>query len=206
MARGRGTRAGLTREDVISAAHDILVVEGFDSLTMRRIAEVLSVAPNSLYSHVRDRDDLADGVLDLELSRVTIPDAGTTQNRIELTMRSLWNSLVARPGLARHLLQRVNWSGEIARLRRETIEVFRRASASDQAAIDQVGALLAYSIGAAAMAGSMGIVSADRIFREGLSVFIDGIKLEPAPGRFTVREFPEETTYPGLPSDLRDLG
>ena len=53
------------------------------------------------------------------------------------------------------------------------------------------------------MAGSTNIVSADRIFREGLQLYITALSLEPAPGRFTVREWPIfEDTIPGRASDL----
>jgi len=192
MARGKGTRAGLYREDVIGAAHDILVLEGFRSLTMRRVADVLGVAPNALYSHVIDRDDLADSVLDLELAKVRIPDAGTTQNRVELAMRVLWSTLVAKPGLATHFLSRTDWGGECARLGREIVDVFRKAAPTADRAPEHMGALLAYTIGSAAMAGPMGLDTADRMFREGLSVFLLGLELEPAPGRFAVRrDWPE---------------
>jgi TetR/AcrR family tetracycline transcriptional repressor len=187
MVRGRGTRAGLDREEVVAAAHDLLVLEGFAAVTMRRVADVLGVAPNTLYSHVIDRDDLADAVLDRELSRVTIPDSGTTQNRIELAMRVLWATLVARPGLATHFLSRTEWTGECARLGREIADVFRKAAPTADHAPEHMGALLAYTIGAAAMAGPMGLETADRMFREGLSVFLLGLELEPAPGRFAVR-------------------
>jgi AcrR family transcriptional regulator len=187
MARGRGTRAGLDRDEVIAAAHDILVLEGFAAVTMRRVAEVLGVAPNTLYSHVIDREDLADAVLDLELAKVTIPSAGTTQNRVELAMRVLWNTLVAHPGLATHFLSRTDWTGQCARLSREISEVFRKAAPTADRAPEHMGALMAYTIGAAAMAGPMGLDTADRMFREGLSIFLLGLELEPAPGRFAVR-------------------
>ena len=185
------------------AAHDLLVLEGFSAVTMRRVAEVLGVAPNSLYSHVEDRGDLADAVLDLELARIAMPEAGTSQNKVELVMRALWNCLVARPGLAAHLLDRTNRSAELARLRRDLGELFRRASSNPELATDYVGVLLSYTVGSAAMAGSMNIVSADRIFREGLDLYISALNLEPAPGRFTVREWPVlEDTIPGRASDL----
>jgi TetR/AcrR family transcriptional regulator, tetracycline repressor protein len=186
MARGRGTRAGLDRDEVIAAAHNLLVLEGFASVTMRRVADVLGVAPNTLYSHVIDREDLADAVLDLELARVTIPESGTTQNRIELAMGVLWNTLVARPGLATHFLSRSEWNGECARLSREIAEVFRKSAPTTEHAPEHMGALLAYTIGAAAMAAPMSLETADRMFREGLSVFLLGLELEPAPGRFTL--------------------
>ena len=203
MGRGRGTRAGLVRDDVATAAHDLLVLEGFGAVTMRRVAEVLGVAPNTLYSHVEDRGDLADAVLDLELARIAMPEAGTSQNKVELVMRALWNCLVARPGLAAHLLDRTNRSAELARLRRDLGDLLRQASPTPDLSMDFVGVLLSYTVGSAAMAGSMNIVSADRIFREGLQLYITALNLEPAPGRFTVREWPIfEDTIPGRASDL----
>jgi len=206
MARGRGIRAGLDRAEVVAAAHDLLVLEGFPAVTMRRVADVLGVAPNALYSHVLDRDDLADGVIDVELARISMPEAGTTQNRVELVMRALWNCLVARPGLASHLMARTNWSAELARLRRDVAELFRRSSPTPELATDYVGVLLAYTIGSAAMAGSMNVVSADRVFREGLSLYLAALQLEPAPGKFTVRqEWPVlEDTFPGRATRLAD--
>jgi TetR/AcrR family tetracycline transcriptional repressor len=203
MGRGRGIRAGLVRADVAAAAHDLLVLEGLPAVTMRRVAEVLGVAPNTLYSHVEDRAGLADAVLDLELARIAMPEAGTSQNRVELVMRALWNCLVARPGLAGHLLDRTSRSAELARLRRDLGELLRRASPTPDLATDYVGVLLSYTVGSAAMAGSMNVVSADRIFREGLQLYITALNLEPAPGRFTVREWPIfEDTIPGRASDL----
>ena len=64
MPRSRGTRAGLRAEHIVDAAHDLLVVEGFEAITMRRIATLLGVAPNALYSHVDDRDAIVIAVLD----------------------------------------------------------------------------------------------------------------------------------------------
>jgi TetR/AcrR family tetracycline transcriptional repressor len=203
MARSPGTRAGLIREDVVGAARDLLVIEGFPAVTMRKVAEVLGVAPNTLYSHVKDRDDLADGVLDLELARIAMPDAGTTQNRVELVMRALWNLLVSRPGLATHLLERTNWSAELARLRRDLGDLFKLSAPRAELATDYVGVLLSYTIGSAALAGSMNVVSADRVFREGLALYITALNLEPVPGRFSVREFQVvEDTQPGRAGDI----
>lgn len=173
------------------------MVEGLAAVTMRRVAEALGVAPNSLYSHVDDRGDLADAVLDLELARIAMPEAGTSENRIELVMRALWNCLVARPGLAAHLLDRTNRSAELARLRRELGELLRRASSTPNLAMDHVGVLFSYTIGSAAMAGSTNIVSADRIFREGLQLFITALSLEPVRESSIVEE-----TIPGRASDL----
>jgi len=68
--RGPGQRAGLDRQQVLAAARDLLVSRGLDGMTMRALAERLSVAPNTLYSHVANKTALLDEVLDDVLGAV----------------------------------------------------------------------------------------------------------------------------------------
>ncbi len=43
---------------IVAAARRVLETEGFDNLTMQRVADEVGVRPPSLYKHVRDRGDL----------------------------------------------------------------------------------------------------------------------------------------------------
>lgn len=52
------TGVRLTRDAIVSAAIDIADVEGFDALSMRKIADRLGVGAMSLYRHVADKDAL----------------------------------------------------------------------------------------------------------------------------------------------------
>jgi TetR/AcrR family transcriptional regulator, tetracycline repressor protein len=56
------TRERLTRERVIDAAIEVMDAEGLDAVTMRRVAREVGVEAMSLYNHVRDKDDLLDGM------------------------------------------------------------------------------------------------------------------------------------------------
>jgi AcrR family transcriptional regulator len=60
----------VTRDGLIAAAIDVMDREGLDRLTMRRLAARAGCAPMSIYSYVRDRDDLIDGVLERLLAEV----------------------------------------------------------------------------------------------------------------------------------------
>lgn len=50
--------AGLSREQVVVAAADLLQREGLEGLSLRRLGAELGVDGMSLYSHVRNKDDL----------------------------------------------------------------------------------------------------------------------------------------------------
>ncbi|MFE6774883.1 TetR/AcrR family transcriptional regulator [Streptomyces sp. NPDC057702] len=54
--RGRPPR--LSREQIVAAAHEIIVREGAEHLTMRRLASALRSTPMAVYHHVRDKDEL----------------------------------------------------------------------------------------------------------------------------------------------------
>jgi AcrR family transcriptional regulator len=49
---------------------------GLDDLSMRKLAEVLEVAPMALYRHVASRDDLIDGMIDLVFAEIDVPGTG----------------------------------------------------------------------------------------------------------------------------------
>jgi AcrR family transcriptional regulator len=57
-------RGSLTREEIINEALALLEEHGSGALSMRRLADRLGVAPNALYTHVRGKADLIDGLVD----------------------------------------------------------------------------------------------------------------------------------------------
>lgn len=60
--RGRETRGQLSRQRIFDAALTISDRDGASAVTMRRVARELGVEAMSLYYHVRDREDLLDGL------------------------------------------------------------------------------------------------------------------------------------------------
>ena len=57
-------RAPLTRDRVIAAAVEAADRGGVEAISMRRLGQDLGVEAMALYRHVRNKDDLLDGVLD----------------------------------------------------------------------------------------------------------------------------------------------
>ena len=62
VSHGRRTRAHLSRTRIFEAALVVADRDGGACVTMRRVARELDVEAMSLYHHVRDREDLLDGL------------------------------------------------------------------------------------------------------------------------------------------------
>lgn len=65
----RRTRAGVTVDDVVAAAIEVVDREGVDALTIRRVADACQLSPMGVYRHVRDKEDLLDRIVDTVVSR-----------------------------------------------------------------------------------------------------------------------------------------
>jgi AcrR family transcriptional regulator len=57
-----GQRGRLSRDLVVRTALRLMDTEGLEAVTMRRLGRELGVEAMSLYNHVRDKEDLLDGV------------------------------------------------------------------------------------------------------------------------------------------------
>ncbi len=67
-------RERLTRERIVRAALDVMDRDGLEAVTMRRVARDVGVEAMSLYNHVRDKDDLLDGIRTLVFSEFAFPE------------------------------------------------------------------------------------------------------------------------------------
>jgi len=54
----RARQKGLLRQEILDAAREILVHEGYDGLSMRKVAEKIDYSATAIYLHFKDRDDL----------------------------------------------------------------------------------------------------------------------------------------------------
>ena len=98
--RRPGRPARLSRDSVLLAALAIADADGIDAMTMQRVARRLGAEPMSLYRHVRNKEDLLDGLVDLVYAEIWIP-APTDP----------WQDAVRRrAGSAREVLLRHPWA------------------------------------------------------------------------------------------------
>ena len=66
--------ARISRTDVLDATLAIADAGGLPAVTMRAVAKRLAVSPMALYHHVRDKDDLLDGLVERLLAELPLPD------------------------------------------------------------------------------------------------------------------------------------
>jgi AcrR family transcriptional regulator len=69
-------RTPLTKERVLQAAVDLADRGGIEGLSMRKLGQELGVDAMALYRHVRNKDDILDGVVDSILGEIELPDPG----------------------------------------------------------------------------------------------------------------------------------
>lgn len=102
MEQGTETkqREKLSRERVVVAALQVMDAEGLDAVTMRRVGRELGVEAMSLYNHVRDKEDLLDGIRDHVHSQFLDPgNDGPWEERARQAARSWRQALRAHPGM-----------------------------------------------------------------------------------------------------------
>ena len=96
-ATGSDRRTTLTRRRVLETAIDLADRDGIESVSMRRLGLELGVEAMSLYTHVRSKDDLLDGMVDTVMGRVVV-----SRSRGGWKMQMRRTVLASRDVLLRH--------------------------------------------------------------------------------------------------------
>jgi TetR/AcrR family transcriptional regulator, tetracycline repressor protein len=146
-------RGSLTREEIIKEALALLEQEGPGALSMRRLADRLGVTPNALYTHVRGKADLIDGLIDQVYAGLTIetdPSGDWTQQLTTLS-QAIRDHLLAHPAVVPYAIQQPGLGPHSLRLGEAIYNVLRPAGFSDQAVVGTVYALLTYILGFVAL-------------------------------------------------------
>ena len=91
-------RPALTRERILRAAIGLADRGGIEALSMRNLGEKLGVEAMSLYNHVRNKEDMLDGMVDLIFSEIDLPPTGTDwPNAMRTRAISLHQVLLRHP-------------------------------------------------------------------------------------------------------------
>jgi AcrR family transcriptional regulator len=93
----------LSRELIVRTGLDVLLQEGLDAVSMRRVAHALDTGPASLYAHVATKDELVELMLDQVLEEVPLPapDPDRWQDQVRELLRGQVGAMQAYPGIAK---------------------------------------------------------------------------------------------------------
>jgi hypothetical protein len=91
-------RPGLTRELVVTTALEFTDQYGIEKLSMRKLASSLGVEAMSLYNHVKNKDDLIKGMLDVITADFSTGDENTDWVGFLITRgESMYKTLTKHP-------------------------------------------------------------------------------------------------------------
>jgi TetR/AcrR family tetracycline transcriptional repressor len=146
-------RGSLTREEIINEALALLQEHGSGALSMRRLADRLGVAPNALYTHVRGKADLIDGLVDQVYAGLELhPDpGGDWAQQLATLSQAVRDHLLAHPAVVPYALQQPGLGPHSLRLGEAIYDILRPAGFSDQAVVGTVYALVSYILGFVAL-------------------------------------------------------
>src|SRR4051812_46928057 len=91
------SRPRLSRERVLTTAVELADRHGFESLSMRKLADELGAGAMSLYHHVPNKAQLLDGMVDIVFSEIELP---STDFGWQTAMRT--RAVSTREALRRH--------------------------------------------------------------------------------------------------------
>ncbi|MCX4551893.1 TetR/AcrR family transcriptional regulator [Streptomyces sp. NBC_01387] len=107
-------RPSLTREEILTAAAELVKEQGPRALSMRKLAAELGTAVTSIYWHIGNRESLLDALVERtvrELGEIT-PHGSTPADRVVSVARTLRKELRGRP----HLIAMVHERGLTERM------------------------------------------------------------------------------------------
>jgi AcrR family transcriptional regulator len=66
----RARQKQLLRQQILDAARELLVHEGYDQLSMRKVAERIDYSPTAIYLHFKDKQELVSSLCDESFARL----------------------------------------------------------------------------------------------------------------------------------------
>jgi AcrR family transcriptional regulator len=152
-AATRARREPLSRDRIIRAALEIMDAEGLDAVTMRRVGRDLGCEAMSLYNHVRDKDDILDGITELVLGEFRLPRAEEWTDAARAAAHEFRRLLLAHPNVITLMTERDKpfTNAESLQVYEFTLDLFRSAGLSTADTVKAFHVFGGYILGAVTM-------------------------------------------------------
>lgn len=130
----KAARKPLTQERIVDAALELLVAEGYDAVSMRRVAQALHTGAASLYVHVANKQELDSLLINRAAREVVIPDPDPDrwQEQTAQVMRDLLMAMRAYPGVARAAIGQIPTGDDALISTERLLGILRAGGLSDQ--------------------------------------------------------------------------
>lgn len=172
---GRGAAAStpLSKDLVLQKAVALADSEGIDALSMRRLARELDAGAMSLYHHIRNKDELLDGMVDIVFAEIHLPDsAGDWQAAIRARAVSARDALARHPWAITLMESRTTPGPATLRHREALMACLRKAGFSIRLAMHANWLLDSYVYGYALQEASLPFADADELADQTQDVFL----------------------------------
>lgn len=149
-AARRGPSAGrkkpITVDAIVTAAFAIVESEGYEALTMRRVATALETGPASLYAHVVNKEDLDDLLIGRLCAEIVLPqpDSRTWRKQTVDVCTQIRDQYLRYPGISRAALAVFPTNTETLRVSEGMLGVMLAGDVDPQKASWTIDALLLY--------------------------------------------------------------
>src|SRR3954469_25818853 len=136
----------ITVEAIVRTAFDIVAREGYDALSMRRVAAALDTGPASLYAHVVNKEDLDDLLIGRLCAEIGLPDPdpATWRQQILGVCTQLRDQYLRYPGISRAALAVVPTNLETLRVSEGMLAILLAGDVAPQTAAWAIDALALY--------------------------------------------------------------
>ncbi|PRY41488.1 TetR/AcrR family transcriptional regulator [Umezawaea tangerina] len=135
-----------TVEQVVDTALGVIAAEGYEALTMRRLATALDTGPASLYNHVVNKADLDELLIGRLCTQLVLPDPDPAawQEQIHGVCAQMRDQYLKYPGISRAALAMAPTDLEIVRVGEGMLAILLAGDVTPQAAVWAGDALLLY--------------------------------------------------------------
>ncbi|MEW2501576.1 TetR/AcrR family transcriptional regulator [Amycolatopsis sp. NPDC047767] len=144
--RPRRRRKTAIVEQVIDTALEVIARDGYEALTMRRLADALDTGPASLYNHVVNKADLGDLLIGRLCSELTLPtpSADEWRHQIRDVCEQLRDQYLKYPGISAAAFAMVPTDLQAVRINEGLLAILLTGGVAPQPAAWAIDALLLY--------------------------------------------------------------
>ncbi|MFC7279901.1 TetR/AcrR family transcriptional regulator [Paractinoplanes rhizophilus] len=142
----RGHKKPITVDAILDTAFGIVAEEGYEALTMRRVATALETGSSSLYAHVVNKEDLDELMIGRLCAEITLPEPDPARWRPQLigVCTQLRDQYLRFPGISRAAFAAAPSDLDILRVSEGMLAILLAGGVPPQAAAWAIDSLTLY--------------------------------------------------------------